>query len=217
VTDLQLVERARQGDSSAFGELVDRHHRAALRAAVAALGSPADAEDATQDAWITARARIDDFRGEASFRTWLLSIVWNKALDRRRGLVRWMTRVVTLDRRSGDDRESSWEDSGCWSADEQAVSPEAAALARELRREIQKLVAALPARLRDPLLLVGTGEYTYDEVAGMLGQPVGTVKWRVSDARRQLRVKLGRLGFADRLSHATSAATARAARLTTGD
>jgi RNA polymerase sigma-70 factor (ECF subfamily) len=58
-------------------------------------------------------------------------------------------------------------------------------------------VAALPARLRDPLLLVGSGDYTYDEVAEMLGQPVGTVKWRVSDARRQLRTRLAHLGFGE--------------------
>jgi RNA polymerase sigma-70 factor (ECF subfamily) len=195
VTDLELVELAKSGDSSAFGELVDRHHRAALRAARAALGSPEDADDAAQEAWIAARARLGDFRGDAGFRTWLLSIVWNKALDRRRGVVRWMTRMVSLDRSSSDDPGPAWEETR-EAADRKAMSPEAAVLARELRAEVQRLVSALPVRLRDPLLLVGSGDYTYEEVAGMLGQPVGTIKWRVSDARRQLRVKLARRGFA---------------------
>jgi RNA polymerase sigma-70 factor, ECF subfamily len=215
-TDHELVQRAREGDASAFGELVTRHHRAALRAAMAALGTPADAEDAAQEAWMTARARLDDFRGDASFRTWLLSIVWNKALDRRRSVVRWMTRIVTLDRGPGEDAPSPWDDRAAF-ADQRGVSPEAAALARELRREIQKLVAALPARLRDPLLLVGSGDYSYEDVAAMLGQPVGTVKWRVSDARRQLRVKLGRLGFADRLTGAAAMSSRRTPGLTAGE
>jgi RNA polymerase sigma-70 factor, ECF subfamily len=200
VTDLDLVERAKSGDSSAFGELVDRHHRAALRAAMAALGSPHDADDAVQDAWIAARARLGDFRGDACFRTWLLAIVWNKALDRRRSVVRWLSRIVSpAAGENGGEHDVDGLAAARGAASDRRPSPEASALAGELRRTIQRLVAALPNRLRDPLLLVGSGDYTYDDVAAMLGQPVGTIKWRVSEARRQLREKLTRLGFADRL------------------
>ena len=203
MTDQELVERARDGDSSAFGELVDRHHRAALRAAMAALRSPDEAADAAQDAWIAARARLGDFRGEAGFRTWLLSIVWNKALDRRRSAVRWMTRIVSFEWRStgeGDTPTAPWDRT----ARPDDTSPEDAVMADELRTAVRKLVAALPARLRDPLMLVGSGDYTYDEVAAMLGEPVGTIKWRVSDARRQLKQKLARLGLGDRWEGAAS-------------
>ena len=70
-----------------------------------------------------------------------------------------------------------------------------AALDGERQRTIARLVRALPPKLRDPLMLVGSGDYSYDDVAAMLATPVGTVKWRVSEARRQLRVKLTRLGF----------------------
>src|SRR5688572_15359940 len=97
VTDLELVERAREGDSDAFGVLVERHHRAALRAAVAALGRLEEADDAVQEAWIAARDRLGGFRAEAAFRTWLLAIVWHKAADRRRGVTRWLARLVSLD------------------------------------------------------------------------------------------------------------------------
>src|SRR5687767_12464478 len=102
VTDLELVERARAGDSDAFGVLVERHHRAALRAAVAALGRADDADDAVQEAWIAARDRLRDFRGDAAFRTWLLAIVWHKAADRRRSVGRWLARLVALDPGPGD-------------------------------------------------------------------------------------------------------------------
>jgi RNA polymerase sigma-70 factor (ECF subfamily) len=73
VSDVDLVARARQGDPAAFGELVERHQTAVFRAALAALGSHADAEDAAQDAFLLAFRRLDTFRGDASFKTWLLT------------------------------------------------------------------------------------------------------------------------------------------------
>jgi RNA polymerase sigma-70 factor, ECF subfamily len=199
VTDHELVERARQGDGSAFGELVARHHRAALRAAMAALGSSEEADDAVQDGWIAARAKLPGFRGEACFRTWLLAIVWNKARDRRRGSVRWMKRWVSFDQdeREGDAPTQGRHagESGRIAHDGHVASPEQALLAGELQATITRLVRALPSKWKDPLLLVGSGEYTYEEVAAMLHQPVGTVKWRVAEARRRLNEKLARLGF----------------------
>jgi RNA polymerase sigma-70 factor (ECF subfamily) len=191
VTDLELVERAQRGDSDAFGILVERHHRAALRAAVAALGAADDADDAVQEAWIAARDRLAGFRGDAAFRTWLLAIVWHKATDRRRGLGRWVRRLISID--AGDEASATGVPSVAFAAG--GPSPERAALDGERQRTIARLVRALPPKLRDPLVLVGSGDYSYEDVAAMLATPVGTVKWRVSEARRQLRVKLTRLGF----------------------
>jgi RNA polymerase sigma-70 factor (ECF subfamily) len=74
-------------------------------------------------------------------------------------------------------------------------SPERRVLYVELSGQIARLVRTLSAKLRDPLLLIGSGDYSYEEVAAMLRIPVGTVKWRVSEARRQLRAKLERLGY----------------------
>jgi len=190
VTDLELVERAQRGDSDAFGVLVERHHRAALRAAVAALGAADEADDAVQEAWIAARDRLAGFRGDAAFRTWLLAIVWHKAADRRRGIGRWVRRLVSMD--AGDEAPGALPFVAFAAG---GPSPERAALDGEQQRTIAQLVRALPSKLRDPLVLVGSGDYSYDDVAAMLATPVGTVKWRVSEARRQLRVKLTRLGF----------------------
>ena len=74
-------------------------------------------------------------------------------------------------------------------------SQEDALLSAELVRQTRRLVATLPAKLRDVLLLAGSGDYTYEEIATMTGAPVGTVKWRVSEARRALRRKLAALGY----------------------
>jgi RNA polymerase sigma-70 factor (ECF subfamily) len=84
VTDGELVERVRSGNTAAFGELVDRHRGAVFRAAFAALGNEADAEDVAQEALVLAFRRLDQFRGDASVRTWMVSIAWRLALSRRR-------------------------------------------------------------------------------------------------------------------------------------
>ena len=62
---------------------------------------------------------------------------------------------------------------------------------------LRRLIAALPAKLRDALLLTACGDRDYHEVAEILSIPVGTLKWRVSEARRQVRTKLTRLGYPD--------------------
>ena len=97
VSDAELVARARDGDSSAFGELVDRHRTAVFRAALAALGSRSDADDATQDAFVMAFERLHTFRGESSFKTWLLTIAWHQAINRRRSVTRWWKRTAAAD------------------------------------------------------------------------------------------------------------------------
>ena len=94
VTDADLVNRARQGDPAAFGELVDRHRTAVYRAAMAALGSHADADDVAQETFVAAYRRLKGFRGDASFKTWLLTIAWNQSINRRRSVVRIVRRIV---------------------------------------------------------------------------------------------------------------------------
>jgi RNA polymerase sigma factor (sigma-70 family) len=89
-TDLDLVRLAQAGDVEAFGELVERNRRAVFRAALAAVRSPAEADDVAQEAFVTAFRKLQSFRGESQFRTWLLSITWRKAIDRRKSMSRWL-------------------------------------------------------------------------------------------------------------------------------
>ena len=100
--DLELVRRAQAGDDQAFGQLVERNRRAVYRAAYAALGSAADADDVAQETFVTVYRKLHSYRGEAAFRTWLLSIAWRKALDRRRRITRWLRMTVTHDRLPDD-------------------------------------------------------------------------------------------------------------------
>lgn len=184
VTDDELVDRARQGDREAFGELVDRHGRAVHRAAVAVLGSAVEAEDVAQDALVTAYRKLDTFRGEASFRTWLLRIAWRQAQDRRRSLRRRLARLVAR----------PVHEAGAALA--LAPGQEQAVAGAELRETVGRLLCALPASLREPLLLAASGEHSYEEMAELLEVPSGTLKWRVAEGRRRLRERLARLGYA---------------------
>lgn len=196
VTDADLVARARDGDHSAFGQLVDRHRAAVYRAALAALGSHAEADDAAQDAFVLAWRRLDSFREEASFRTWLLSIAWRQAINRRRG--RWWRRMMPLDESEGGQTR---DDGATGAADEMSGSsrtvernPEQIAAGGELRRDIQTAIRALSPKLRDALLLAQSGDYSYVEIGTMMHAPVGTIKWRVAEARRLIRRQLQKCG-----------------------
>ncbi|HEY2941293.1 MAG TPA: RNA polymerase sigma factor [Vicinamibacteria bacterium] len=185
MSDAELVARARQGDTAAFGELVDRHRAAVYRAAHAALGSASEAEDVAQEAFLAAYRKMATYRGEASFKTWLLTIAWRRARRRRRRLASWWRRLV-----SGDPPESAMRLGN-------GRTPEGALIDAEMAQHVQRLVRALPARLRDPLLLCASGEQTYHEIASVLGIPEGTLKWRVAEARRRLKQRLAALGYGD--------------------
>ena len=188
MSDVDLVTRAQRGDSAAFGELVDRHRGAVYRAARAALGSHADAEDAAQDAFLLAYRRLEGFRGEASFKTWLLTIAWHQAINRRRSLGRmWRRMIAPKDEDEADAMMASLTATN--------PTPEQATAHDEMRRAIEQAIRALTPKLRDALLLVQAGEHTYDEIGAMLGTPTGTIKWRVSEARRFVRTKLRAAGF----------------------
>lgn len=90
-----LVASAQTGDQAAFGALVAMHERIVFRTALAALGTREDAEDAAQEAFVMAWRRLAGFRGDSTFKTWLLTITWRKALDRRRSRKLWWSRQIT--------------------------------------------------------------------------------------------------------------------------
>jgi RNA polymerase sigma-70 factor, ECF subfamily len=188
--DLTLVRRVQAGDTDAFGELVHRNRKAVFRAAVAALGSTTDADDVAQDAFVLAYRKIGSFRGDSAFKTWLLAITWRKALDRRKSVGRWLRLTVTA--ADGERDATNWIEQ--MPADDRSQEDDLAAA--QLQQTIRRLIKTLPRKLRDALLLAGSGEYNYSQISFILGVPVGTVKWRVSEARRVLKEKMSALGHA---------------------
>ena len=185
VSDTELVERARAGDADAFGELVERYQAAVYRVARAALRSTTEADDVTQEAFIAAFRKLREFRGDASFKTWLLAIAWNTARMQRRSAWRWLERFRPTDAAVMPERPAL------------VPSQEEALLGRNLRTQVRRSVMTLPPKFRDVLLLATSDDLTTDEMATILGIPAGTVKWRMSEGRRHVRVKLARLGIRD--------------------
>jgi RNA polymerase sigma-70 factor, ECF subfamily len=179
-----LLEQARQGDIEAFGRLAAGCRIAVFRAALAALRSPPDAEDAAQEAFLTAYRELHTFRGESSFKTWVSAIAWRKALDRRDGIVARLRRFVSLDAAAGEMPDS-------------AGNQELMAIEADRASRLSRLIEALPAKLRDPLLLAAAGEHTGEEIGRLLEIPAGTVKSRLSLARARLKEGLRNLGYSD--------------------
>jgi len=184
---VRLVALARTGDRAAFGRLLEDHLTAARRLALAAVGQPMDADEAVQEASVAAWTRLDALQDPAAFRGWFMRIVWRKALDRRRSVRSWLERFGAA--ASEHDRPIEF------TAND--PSPDAQLMSRELEVAIAQVVRALPRKLRDPFLLAASGDHRYDEIATLLGTPIGTVKWRISEARRLIRMKLERMGHGD--------------------
>jgi RNA polymerase sigma factor (sigma-70 family) len=220
---------------------------------------------------VLAWRRIASFRGDASFRTWLLTIAWHQAINRRRALVRWWKRTVPFEDEAivplrpwlkpdttyasaaaaagtetdgaAKNRRRPWSDgspvasSGASAGISQAThvasgfpaslrygearrsaergggsrilsdqsgfsrsagrTPEQLVSSHELRRDIVKSIRALSPKLRDTLLLTQSGDYTYAEIGTMLHAPIGTIKWRVVEARRLVKKRLQELGHGE--------------------
>lgn len=185
MSEAELIARAREGDGDAFGQLVERYQSIVYRTALAALRSPEEAEDVAQESFVAAYQKLAAFRGEATFKTWLLAITWRRALDRRKSVIEGLRRFVNADGRVFPERAGP------------GRSQEEMLIEKDRRDRVRRLVRSLPPRFRDVLLLMATGDYTFEQVAHILGVPVGTAKWRATEGRRLLKKKLRMLGYGD--------------------
>jgi RNA polymerase sigma factor (sigma-70 family) len=181
----ELVERARNGDVTAYEQLVRTYQDLAARTAYVIAGGTADAQDAVQEAFVKAYYALGRFRGGSPFRPWLLRIVANEAINRRRASRRQMDLAV----RAAEGRLQ----------DDAVPSPEGAALAQD---EHRRLVDAMN-QLRPEDRLVIAYRYWFDlsesEMADALGCARGTVKSRLSRAVARLRELMGQAGLGEHL------------------
>jgi RNA polymerase sigma-70 factor, ECF subfamily len=183
-TDAALLDRFAAGDRAALDELFRRYRTVAYRVAFRFLGREPDALDAVQDAFVKALTNLDRFRGHSSFKTWLLRIVCNAALDvgRQRKRDGWNDRTTRTDTPEAFGPANH--------------PPADAGLERaDLRRVIDAALAKLPAPQRQTFVLHVDGELSYREVADTLGISIGTVMSRLFYARQKLKTLL-----ADRVS-----------------
>lgn len=175
--DQSLVTRTKNGDTSAYAELVRAHQDLARHVAYLVLRNQADVDDVVQEALVKAYRALGRFREGAAFRPWLLRIVRNEALNRRRSAGRRerLTLRVASDPALGDA----------------APSPEAVVIAEERRIRLLRAVDDLPEKLLGVIecrFLLGLSE---EETSSTLGIATGTVKSRTKRALDRLRAELG--------------------------
>lgn len=173
------------GDAAAFTEMMRKHNRRLYRTARAILHDDAEAEDALQEAYLSAYRALPGFRSDAKLSTWLVRIVANEALGRLRKRKR-SAEVIVLDEGASLHSES------VMSAESPAEVPERAALRAETRRLIESRIDALPDQYRTVFILRELEEMSVDEVAASLDIPEATVRSRHFRAKGLLRGSLSR-------------------------
>ena len=177
-SDEALAVEAKRGSEEAFRELVERFHRPVYALIVRIVRQPELAEDLSQETFLKAWKALARFDPERRFSSWIFKIAHNSALDelRRGGL-----ETVSLDAPfAGDDEPPELP------ADLAAENPLLRTLARESGRLLERAISRLRPAYRGILLLRFAQEMSYDEIAEVLGLPLGTVKIHIFRARAEL-------------------------------
>jgi len=173
VDDRELIAGARAGDRMAARRLYDLHAPRVYRLIYRSVGDEELAREYTQDTFVKAFRRLEQYRGESAFSTWLHAVAMSSVLTGMRRLRRVRTREMEL-----TEARSVAAPDGGGSADPH--------LRERLRVELERL----PLRLRMPVVLHDLEGYTHREIAEMLDIPQGTSKARLSEARARLREAL---------------------------
>lgn len=169
LNDRDLVERAREGGQRAFSELVRRHQTVVYRSCYRILGDREDAKDATQEAFIRAYRKLDTFRGESAFKTWLLRLAINVSLNERgrRNLPRADAALAELIPGS--------------------EAPEVELMRSEAAARIHEALRLVQPNHRAAVVLRDLEGLTYQETAESLGIAEGTAKSWVHRGRKRLK------------------------------
>lgn len=173
----RLVARSREGDLGAFNALVESYQGRVYNLCLRILGSPEAAEDAAQEAFLSAYRAIGRFRGDV-FRAWLLRIAVNACTDELRRRRRRPQMSLDASPAAVD---------GPLEPPDTSASPEEWALRAEMNRHLQAGLLRLPIDQRAAVVLCDVQGLSYEEIAASLAVSIGTVKSRISRGRARLR------------------------------
>jgi RNA polymerase sigma-70 factor (ECF subfamily) len=181
-SDEQLLACFAAGEREALEELFRRYRGPAYQVAYRLLNHEADALDAVQDGFIKALTHLQGFQGRSSFKTWLLRVVSNAALDL--GRQRGRREALSLEGPAGGERTAG--------TPLTFENPTLGLERADLRRLLDQALATLPEVQRQTFVLHADGELSYREVAEVMGISIGTVMSRLFYARQRLREYLAR-------------------------
>lgn len=176
--EASLLERHRQGDAKAFGDLYQQFEAMVYNLALRMSGNPADAEDIAQETFVRAYRHLNKFKGKSSLKTWVFRIALNCSNTRLKRRGRRLAHRI-------EDGESELEQ-----AVDAGRSPEERALAADLSAAVRQGLDHLPVHYREAVLLRDFEELDYAEIAEVLGVRIGTVRSRIARGREQLRKRL---------------------------
>jgi RNA polymerase sigma-70 factor (ECF subfamily) len=195
LSDRELVELARSGDTTAFTVLVDRHQRQIYRLALRMMGNESDAEEVLQEAFLNAFEKLGEFRGDSAFNSWIYRIAANSALMRLRRKRRAPDTVALTEQGTSDlpagpqfttDGQYAEPPRSDWS-----LRADDALANHQLGSAIERAVAGLPEDYRVVFMLKDVDGLSNEEIADSLGLSVPAVKSRLHRARLALRDQLG--------------------------
>lgn len=180
--DKTLIQQACDGDLQAYEQLVQRYESRLIHSLQQMLRSREDALDAAQDAFLSAWRRLDSFREQASFYSWLYRIAVNAAITRKR---RRKLKTSSLDH-AIDASGAAPED---FRAD---ANPSHRSETDETIDLVREALDAISEEFRQPLILKEIDGFSYEEIASVLSIPIGTVRSRIFRARQELTERLRR-------------------------
>ena len=175
-----LIREAKKGDLTAFNRLILQYQDMLYNTAYRIIGDPALADDATQEAFISAFKKLKSYRG-GSFKAWLLRIVTNACYDEFRRQKRKPTTSLDIYTDDGEEIESPR-----WMQD-LSLSPEKELERAQLDNAIQRCIQALPPDFRVVVILTELQGLGYKEAAKAIKKPLGTIKSRLARARLRLQ------------------------------
>jgi RNA polymerase sigma-70 factor (ECF subfamily) len=183
--DRELLDKIRDGRLDLFHELVRRHESAIFRGALAILGNAADAEDVMQETFLRAFRSLDQFRGDAKFRTWLIKIAVNVACSRLKEIRadRWEPLDVAICKPAA----RAWQLPTCM------ASPEEEYARKELGSMIMTALDGLHSRYRSVLYMRDVEDLSTGATASALGMSEECVRTALRRARAQLRFRVQRI------------------------
>lgn len=187
-SDDLLIDRVKAGDMLAYNEMVSRYYDRIFARVSQLLKNKQDAEEVTQDAFIRAHRGLENFRGDASFSTWLYQIATNLAHNR---YWYWFRRKrdqsISIDQPLTDDGSMTLENV----MPSEGESPAEAAVTQEFVDRVSECMHGLNEKHKEVLVLRNVKNLSYDEIADQLEISVGTVKSRIARARESLRDLMG--------------------------
>ena len=183
IEEARIIERCKAHDMEAFDQLVDLYTRRIYNFALRLSGNPDDAEDITQETFIRVFNAVGSFRGDATFSTWVFRIAHNVFLDMRK-MVKAHPQTSLQDVVELDESEVTRQ------IEDTAPLPDEVAQTSELSRILMDAINSLPDYQRAMVVLYHTQRKSYEEIAEIMGLPIGTVKSRLNRARLALKTKL---------------------------